>query len=532
MVSSNPSHLELKVLDTSFPLEVRKPSSLVDSSHLPPSLSTSFSPLHHFDKSSQSRSMVKLLNNIETSPESSPHVTLHKLSGTRLKKISDLTQSNTQKRSTDCLKIDQKKPSGMHKGQSINESTSNTFQKHTGHTKNVLNKPQPLKDKTHQNFQKVDNGATTAKRHLEPVGVQDIVRKKLHTENADQIGNSDEELEAFNFIKVLDIEVDDSRDDDLNPSMLLQQSSTQDNKMQLESDNVIEDDATTNIKEENLESADGMDIFGLDGLGIKILDEIFLCSKCQNEIPAKDLDNGCQDVCSSCMEKDKEKEKEKETFSRTVVTTPVPTTVPTPVLTTVPTPRTETKVILGDILPESDSDFNSNSQAFGIRILPVEKVEKVFEMDKKMNRYFRKELQFEHDIKHPNQDTDDDDWTGIDLFDPKYNKSTLLCSGPNYQAEIPTLNLHKKRPKREIKRLWNPRRLEDAIFEKFTKEISLKNAVELLEEELAEILVRNQCDYNKAILWSTKGNPDFQFYVKRCSNRRRALTKMAPKFNE
>jgi len=60
----------------------------------------------------------------------------------------------------------------------------------------------------------------------------------------------------------------------------------------------------------------------------------------------------------------------------------------------------------------------------------------------------------------------------------------------------------------------------------------LKNAVELLEEELAEILVRNQCDYNKAMLWSTKANPDFQFYVKRCSNRRRAMTKMAPKFNE
>jgi len=252
MVSSNPSHLELKVLDTSFPLEVIKPSSLVDSSHLPPSLSTSFSTLHHFDKSSQSRSMVKLLNNIESSPDSSPHVTLHKLSGTRLKKISDLSQSNTQKRSTDSLKMDPKKPLGMLKGQSINEShgtnNSNTFQKHTGHTKNAVNKPQPLKDKTHQNFQKVDNGATTAKRHLEPLGVQDIVRKKLHTENAEQSGNSDEELEAFNFIKVLDIEVDDSKDDDLNPSILLQHNNTQDNQMQLELDQADEGDTTKNIK--------------------------------------------------------------------------------------------------------------------------------------------------------------------------------------------------------------------------------------------------------------------------------------------
>jgi len=33
-----------------------------------------------------------------------------------------------------------------------------------------------------------------------------------------------------------------------------------------------------------------MDIFGLDGFGIKILDEIFLCSKCHNELSAKDLD--------------------------------------------------------------------------------------------------------------------------------------------------------------------------------------------------------------------------------------------------
>ena len=70
--------------------------------------------------------------------------------------------------------------------------------------------------------------------------------------------------------------------------------------------------------------------------------------------------------------------------------------------------------------------------------------------------------------------------------------------------------------------------------------------MELLEEEVAEILVRNQCDYNKAMLWSTKANPDFQFYVKSedslllgivnffigCSNRRRAMTKMAPKYNE
>jgi len=42
----------------------------------------------------------------------------------------------------------------------------------------------------------------------------------------------------------------------------------------------------------------------------------------------------------------------------------------------------------------------------------------------------------------------------------------------------------------------------------------MKNAVELLEEEIAEILVRNQCDYNQAVLWSTKGNPEFQYYVK------------------
>jgi len=210
MVSSNPSHLELKVLDPSFPLEVIKSSSLVDNSHLPPSLSTSFPSVHHFDKSSQSRSMVKLLNNIESSPESTSHSGLHKHSGTRLKKISDLPQ----KKAPDSFKLDSKKSLGASKDHSANGShtlnTSETFQKHTGHAKNMMNKPQPLKDKTHQNFQKVDNGVTNAKRNLEPVGVEDIVRKKIHTENAEQTGNSDEELEAFNFIKVLDIEVDDS----------------------------------------------------------------------------------------------------------------------------------------------------------------------------------------------------------------------------------------------------------------------------------------------------------------------------------
>lgn len=214
MVSSNSSHLELKVLDTSFPLDVIKSSSLIDSPHLPPSISTSFSTLHHLDnKSSQSRSMVKLLNNIDSSPESSPRFSLHKLSGSRLKKISDLSQNEPPKKSPNHLK----KSLALYKDQSIKEShlinASETFRKHTGHTKNHINKSHLLKD---QNFQKVDNGTTTAKRHLEPSGVEDVLRKKIHNENAEQTSGGEEELEAFNFIKVLDIEVDDSKDDDFN----------------------------------------------------------------------------------------------------------------------------------------------------------------------------------------------------------------------------------------------------------------------------------------------------------------------------
>ena len=112
-------------------------------------------------------------------------------------------------------------------------------------------------------------------------------------------------------------------------------------------------------------------------------------------------------------------------------------------------PVMETKIPLGDVLPESDSDFHSNSQAFASKTLPEEKVEKVFAMDK-MNRYFRKELQFEHDINNPSSEIDDDEWIGIDLFDPKLNKATLLCTGPNYQAEIPTFNLHKKSMSRDV----------------------------------------------------------------------------------
>ncbi len=207
MVSSNSSHLELKVLDTSFPLDVIKSSSLIDSPHLPPSISTSFTTLHHLDnKSSQSRSMVKLLNNIDSSPESSPRLSLHKLSGSRLKKISDLSQNGPPKKSPNHLK----KSLTQYKDPSIKEShlinAPETFRKHTGHTK----KPHPIKD---QNFQKVDNGTTTAKRHLEPSGIEDVLRKKIHNENAEETSNPDEELEAFNFIKVLDIEVDD---DDFN----------------------------------------------------------------------------------------------------------------------------------------------------------------------------------------------------------------------------------------------------------------------------------------------------------------------------
>lgn len=97
-----------------------------------------------------------------------------------------------------------------------------------------------------------------------------------------------------------------------------------------------------------------------------------------------------------------------------------------------------------EAVPESESDFYANSRP--ALLTKTASVEKMLAEDKsKMNRYFRKELQFEHDFKHPAPEAEDDEeWTNIDLFDPKYNKATLLCTGPNYQAEIPTLNLHKK----------------------------------------------------------------------------------------
>lgn len=41
-----------------------------------------------------------------------------------------------------------------------------------------------------------------------------------------------------------------------------------------------------NLKMGEIEST--FDIFGTDGFGIKILDEIFLCRQCQNEIPLQD----------------------------------------------------------------------------------------------------------------------------------------------------------------------------------------------------------------------------------------------------
>ncbi len=102
--------------------------------------------------------------------------------------------------------------------------------------------------------------------------------------------------------------------------------------------------------------------------------------------------------------------------------------------------RTKIKI---EAVPESDSDFYSNTKP--TMLSKTTSVEKMLAEDKsKMNRYFRKELQFEHDIRHPAAEEDDEDWTGIDLFDPTFNKATLLCTGPNYQADIPTLNLHKK----------------------------------------------------------------------------------------
>jgi len=60
--------------------------------------------------------------------------------------------------------------------------------------------------------------------------------------------------------------------------------------------------------------------------------------------------------------------------------------------------------------------------------------------EEEINLYLGRELQFEHDISHPFES--DDTW--IDILDPKYNKAKLLCTGPNYQAEITPLTLYAK----------------------------------------------------------------------------------------
>ena len=52
------------------------------------------------------------------------------------------------------------------------------------------------------------------------------------------------------------------------------------------------DDMNENTKDGESKDEGALDFFDLniDDLGIKILGEVFLCSKCQKEIPQKDVD--------------------------------------------------------------------------------------------------------------------------------------------------------------------------------------------------------------------------------------------------
>jgi len=94
-------------------------------------------------------------------------------------------------------------------------------------------------------------------------------------------------------------------------------------------------------------------------------------------------------------------------------------------------------------MQESESEFYSNSQTFPFQYLS----KKMLSQDEETNLYLGKEIQFEHNIRHP-LETDD---TWIDILDPKYHKAKLLCTGPNYQAEITPLNFYaKSKTTREI----------------------------------------------------------------------------------
>jgi len=236
------------------------------------------------------------------------------------------------------------------------------------------------------------------------------------------------------------------------------------------------DDINENVKDG--ESKDEtLDLFDLniDDLGIKILGEVFLCTKCQKEIPQKDVDKGFQEICASCSKKQK---------------------------------------------PKTTGNNRKNKNSTKEESMKFEQEPSTYEAGKD------EENKNKYDILAPVYQTRQfyEDVSSLDIMN--HNQTQKETSvGKTHQTSVLPLNIYFKGKKKKMKKLWNPEKLEHSIYEKFRNDVNGKNSVYLLDEEITEILVRFKYNIEQALSWSMKSNPEFQPYVKKSANRRRIMTR-------
>jgi len=233
------------------------------------------------------------------------------------------------------------------------------------------------------------------------------------------------------------------------------------------------DDINENVKDG--ESKDeALDLFDLniDDLGIKILGEVFLCTKCQKEIPQKDVDKGFQEICVSCSKKHKPKTTGNNKRNKSGI-------------------KEESMKFEQEPSAEEARKDEENKKKYDI-LAPVYQTRKFYE-----------------------------DVSNLDIV----NHQKETCVGKTHQTSVIPLNIYSKGKKKKMKKLWNPEKLEHSIYEKFRNDVNGKNSVYLLDEEITEILVRFKYNIEQALSWSMKSNPEFQPYVKKSANRRRIMTR-------
>ena len=209
MSSSNTANLELNTYEKAFSsLEAVK--SLTTNPKLIPSVSSSFST-----KPPQPNHVVKFLNGCYPTPDPPSGFSRTISNPIYPKKSENSEKASPDLRDLDCHHIPgfSSNPSKVsnYMGDSVVSrgklSASNVHSEGTENTSNNLNKQRLQNDKEILTLRPSENETTSAKRDLGSTTIKDLTRKKLHTENQGNSPNKEDDLEAFNFIQILDEEV-------------------------------------------------------------------------------------------------------------------------------------------------------------------------------------------------------------------------------------------------------------------------------------------------------------------------------------